>query len=474
MQRLRLTQTVMPSNGSRWADAALSLAIVLVLAVPSGLLAQETTDGPRAGRSPFTPSLGSATTPGQNPTGNQDPANGPLGNSATQVLPDPRANEQRTTSLNDQAGTAGWQQHVPGSPQPGSPNDPPAEITKVSQSFSQLPNDGGQVWREYDIRPYTLQMSAADKPEQALTEWILKHTGTEMWFAEPLGILHASREKVIVYHTPEVHNQIKPIIDRFNYTQGQKVSAQVNLVTVGSPNWREVAYPYLEPIAVSSQHVEAWLVSRENAALLLNQLSRRSDYRSHAAGTMTVANGQKLELKKETPTQFIRSLRWTPGNVTPVQPIMAQINEGYSLSISFLNSLDGQSIESSITCNVDQIEKLTQVKIPTSLQAQQRGLIGRAAATTDTINLNIPQFVSWRLHERVRWPVDHVLLISCGVVATPNTDGGRPNSGIGQLLAGGASRADALLFIDYRGPGGPMAPQTAGGIPDSMRAIAPK
>ena len=30
------------------------------------------------------------------------------------------------------------------------------------------------------------------KPEQAITDWILRETGTEVWFSEPLGILNAS------------------------------------------------------------------------------------------------------------------------------------------------------------------------------------------------------------------------------------------------------------------------------------------
>ncbi len=435
---------------------------------------QSTTDAPRGKRGPFTASFGNPAQPAANPLGAQDPQRTAVGNSATQVLPDPTAGGQRSTTLNDQSASSGWQQHAPGGPQTQSSPSVPQEITKVTQTFSQLPNDGGQVWREYDIRPYTLQISAADKPEQAVKDWILKHTGVDLWFADPLGILHASREKVIVYHTPEIHNQVKPIIDRFNYTQGQKVSAQVHLVTVGSPNWREVAYPYLEPVAVSSQHVEAWLISRENAALLLNQLSRRTDFRSHAAGTMTVANGQKLELKRETPTQFIRSLRWTPGDVTPVQPIMSQINVGYSLAISFLNSLDGRTIEASITCNVDQIEKLNQVRIPISLQAQQRGLIGRATNTADTLTINVPQFVSWRLHERVLWPVDQVLMMSCGVVATPSNEGGRSGGALAQLLAENATRADALLFIDYRGPATGASLQTAEAVtPDSLRPLSP-
>ena len=69
---------------------------------------------------------------------------------------------------------------------------------KITKGAGVLPNEHGQVWREYDISPYTQRVRDVDKPEQAVIDWILRETGTEVWFAEPLGILkrqqhHAAR-----------------------------------------------------------------------------------------------------------------------------------------------------------------------------------------------------------------------------------------------------------------------------------------
>src|SRR6187401_3512750 len=63
---------------------------------------------------------------------------------------------------------------------------------KVTKGQGVLPNDYGQVWREYDISPYTLRVRDVTKPEQAVIDWVLRETGTEVWFSEPLGILNAS------------------------------------------------------------------------------------------------------------------------------------------------------------------------------------------------------------------------------------------------------------------------------------------
>ena len=51
-----------------------------------------------------------------------------------------------------------------------------------------LPNAQGQVWREYDISPYTVRVTSTNRPEQAIVDWVLRETGYEARHAEPLGI----------------------------------------------------------------------------------------------------------------------------------------------------------------------------------------------------------------------------------------------------------------------------------------------
>jgi hypothetical protein len=300
--------------------------------------------------------------------------------------------------------------------------------------------------------PYTSQVTNSDAPQQAIIEWILRQTGKEMWFRQPLGILSATREKLIVYHTPEIHNEIHALVDRFVYTRGQKSNAVLNLVTVANPSWRESAYNLLQPIDVHSPGVEAWLVSKEKASLLYNQLSQRSDFKNHSSGMVSLHNGQPLRVEKRAPVQFVRGLRWTPGQMPGYQPLLTQINEGYTLDLSFLDSLDGKSIEVSIACDVDQVERFTTVKVPVMNPTP-----GGGPALNEKMNLQIPQLVSWRLQERIRWPSDQVLVISCGVVAEPHSSPARPLAG---LLEQNKGRADALLFIDFRGPESPRTAQT--------------
>ena len=316
-----------------------------------------------------------------------------------------------------------------------------------------LPNEAGQVWREYDISSYTSKVTSVNNPQQALLDWVLRETGNEMWFNEPLGILHATKSRLIVYHTPEIQSAVKDIVDRFVRTRGQLQSFNINLVTIGNPNWRAAAYPLLQTVDVESPGVEAWLVSKENAALLFNQLKSRTDFKEHSGGTVNSHDGQSFVLEKTKPVLFVRSLRWLPGQFPGYEPQMTTINEGYSVGISPLMSLDNQSVEVAIKADVDQVESLTPVKVP----------VGGA-----NVDLNVPKVISWRLHERFRWPSDQVLLVSSGVVADPQpesaTGGFGPFRGIGLGAAKQkAGRSDALLMIEYRGPSnGASLPRSAG------------
>ena len=368
--------------------------------------------------------------------------NGRLGNSPR--VADARPENSRSSSV--------------GNNRPEGSNTKPISGASVSRSMDKLPNSAGQVWREYDIAPYTSKVQSVDNPQQALLDWILRETGTEMWFNQPLGILHATKSRLIVYHTPEIQSAVKDIVDRFVRTRGQLQSFNINLVTIGNPNWRAQAYPFLQTVDVASPGVEAWLVSKENAAQLFNQFKNRPDFKEHSGGTVKTHDGQSFVLEKTKPVPFVRSLRWLPGQFPGYEPLITTINEGYTVGLSPLLSLDNQSVEIAIKCDVDQVESLTPVRVP----------IGGINNTVNNVDLNVPKVVSWRLHERIRWPADQVLLISSGVVANPQPE--PPSGGFGpfrSLGLGGnqrrVNRSDALLMIEYRGPSdGASLPQSAG------------
>jgi hypothetical protein len=102
-------------------------------------------------------------------------------------------------------------------------------------------------------------------------------------------------------------------------------------------------------------------------------------------------------------------------------------------------SLDGKTIDAVIKCHIDQVEKL----IPIPVEVLSGG-------KRQSVQIQVPQLVSWRLHERFRWPAENVLVLSCGVVATP-TDSQTTSRPLPMLSGVLPRRADALLFLESKG-----------------------
>ncbi|HND52857.1 MAG TPA: hypothetical protein PLV92_10690, partial [Pirellulaceae bacterium] len=141
------------------------------------------------------------------------------------------------------------------------------------------------------------------------------------------------------------------------------------------------------------------------------------------------------------PKTYVRSVRPRDTVVPGFDSDMATIEEGYSMQVSPLFSLDGRSVDLAIKCHVDQVEKLVPVAVDLP------GFGGQWQRT----QVQVPQVVSWRLNERFRWPTDQVLLLSCGVVANPAAEAKPAGLGLMGQLMSNTGRADALVFVDCQG-----------------------
>jgi hypothetical protein len=312
-----------------------------------------------------------------------------------------------------------------------------AGITRITRGLDVLPNEDGQVWRTYDISPYVAQIRDVKKPQQAIVDWILRETGTDLWFHEPLGILSSTDDAILVYHTPEIQTKVQQIIDRFVSSRGKQELFSLRLMTVGNPNWRAKVYPMLKPVEVRTPGIEAWLLSKENAALLIGEFRKRSDFQQYNSPDVAIQVGQPYELSRFTPRTYIKSLRVPDFRFPQGQLESKTINEGFALEYSPLRSLDGRMMECSIRCEVDQIEKMQDVRLDAV----------DGTGRTIPVTIQIPQVASWRLLERFQWPADQVLLLSCGVVASPEPQ----TSGARLPFVGTGRRADALVLIECKG-----------------------
>jgi hypothetical protein len=303
-----------------------------------------------------------------------------------------------------------------------------------------LPANHGQLWKEYDLREYTSRVTTTARPEQGVIDWILRETGTEVWFTEPLGLLSADRDTLYVYHTQEMQRLVGELVNRMVASRAEPYALGIRLVTVNNPNWRGKTLSLMQSVTVQSPGVDAWLLTKENSVVLLGDLRQRADFREHQSLVLVIPNGQSQSMVRLRPRNYVRSVHLT-NTAIGYELETSQIQEGYSLQISPLVTQDSKTIDAVIKCQIDQIDHL----IPVGMDVPQG-----AGQVRQTVRIEVPQMVSWRLHERFRWTTENVLLLSCGVVATPS-DVPKTSPPLPRLMGGTPSRADALLFIEFLG-----------------------
>jgi hypothetical protein len=324
---------------------------------------------------------------------------------------------------------------VGGAPTIAPSTEPPAAAAgRNVRTSGVLPNDQGQIWREYDISPYTLRVSGSDRPQQAMVDWILRETGYETWHGETVAMLSATPRVLRVYHTPDMQRTVAEIVNRFVSQTAETHAYGIRLCTVAYPDWRARAQRLLRPVPVQTEGAEAWLLNKEDAASLKVELSKRSDYRNHGSPRLMVNDGQIAAVNLTSARPFVRSIL-SPGTHQPgLEPNVGQINEGIQFEIQPLLSLDGQTIDAMLKCNITQVEKM----VPVRLEAPSTFPQGR-----QWYSVEIPQVVSCRFHERFRWPRDKVLLVSMGMVPRPG-----PQTSLKLPLGNSTPRGDALIFIE--------------------------
>lgn len=421
--------------------------------------------GPGAAQSPVATSL-APTDPAANS------ATAPAGPAATVPLLDPGRPTWHQTTATDPApaatpipsatrftspGAGGTVAAMPFTPV----SNTRTSIAKVTNGNGTLPNDHGQVWREYDISPYTLRVTSTNRPEQAIVDWILRETGYEAWHSEPLGILGADHRTLRVYHTPEMQAVVGQMVDRFVNGAAETHAFGLRVVGISSPSWRAKAQRILHPVPVQSQGIQAWLLAKEDASLLLADIRKRSDFREYNTPHLLVTNGLAAVVSTMHPHNYTSGVTLHPEQAHPgFEPQVSQFEEGFSLELDPLLSLDGKSIDAMIKCHIDQLERLVPVTVdvPTVLAPRQH------------TEIEVPQWSSYRVHERFHWPVDQVLLLSMGVVAAPATPTSDSSS---SFMFSTPARTELLVFVASKGAGGTpptAAPQsTASGAPQTYQ-----
>jgi hypothetical protein len=235
---------------------------------------------------------------------------------------------------------------------------------------------------------------------------------------------------------------VKDLVDRFVGSEAETCTFSLRVVTVDQPNWRARAQRLLRPVAVQTPGVSAWLMEKEDAAVLLADLQHRSDFREHSSPYLLVNNGQSTAVSTVRPRSYVRDVIARGDLPAGFEEVPGQVEEGFSLDFSPLLSTDRKMIDATVKCEINQVEKIIPValELPTAVSPRQRAKI------------EVPQITHFRFHERFRWPIDQILLVSMGMVALPLPVDGKPAvAGIPLPFGAAPPRADLLVLVDCKG-----------------------
>jgi hypothetical protein len=299
---------------------------------------------------------------------------------------------------------------------------------------SPLPSDEGQLLETYDIGPFVEQAGAGS--QKLVVDWILQETGYATWHGGQLAALSANATTLSCFHVPEVQAQVAEVVRRFVEDAASPHRFLVRVVGVGSPSWRKNTTGAMQPLPATTPGVQAWMMSRESAALLVATLRARSDFREVPTGPLLAANGQPAVIAGGRRQPYVRDVATVATAPAGWQAIEGGCDEGISVEVQPLMSVDGGAVEAIIRCRIDQLERMAAVTVDVPV-AQQGG-----------VAIQVPQSSSLRVGERFRWPSSQTLVIGLGLVPWPVPDPATP--GTPTLLPPAARRMDVLVIVEPR------------------------
>jgi hypothetical protein len=315
-----------------------------------------------------------------------------------------------------------------------SPVDGADELSADPPGFS-LPSYGnsGQVWRDYNLAPYTNRLATLAHPEQAVVEWILRQTGPETWHGEDIAVLSATRGRLRVFHRGEVQDQVSEIVERFTRPVQAQVSLRVQFATTTDLNWRSGLIHLLKPVAYGSEGQQVWLIAPEDAALIRNRLPPDRSV-APLSQHISAKNGQETAVESGRSVTYISGLDLAGGTYLAYQPVVGRLQEGIKLILIPLWTADGSAL--------DVVVKLTTRAVQKLHHAQ--GAAPLSSGNQETV-MQVPEAVATTFDQTLRWPTSQVLLISAGI-QPQNLTARRGAFGFG------ATATEMLLLVEVAPP----------------------
>jgi len=247
-------------------------------------------------------------------------------------------------------------------------------------AFAQLPNQNGQIWREY---PVIVPME--NTSPLAIVEYIRRETGEAAWIGDNFGLISCDGQKLYVYHAPPMQQRVAEIIARFMRPETQNVQFVTKLQfhsfskNLGVADIRQPIYQYLNPIlepdgtssVCKTPGVTAYWVAKENVPKFREALeSTLRDIQScisiEGPGVMTF-NGQTACVQDITNVPYVADVAAIRREgTTGHQPIVRMLEQGRTIQTFSLLSWDCQMVTSDVSATISALTMMDSVNMGTT------------------------------------------------------------------------------------------------------------
>ena len=143
----------------------------------------------------------------------------------------------------------------------------------------------------HPARPLASQSGVGAGSQKYIVDWVLQETGYAAWHGVVPASLSADENRLVVFHQAQMQERVGEIVARFTTAADTPQRFSVRVMGVGTPSWRNDARALLHGIPAATPGVQAWIMSREEAATLLAMFRRRGDCAELPTGAVQAANG---------------------------------------------------------------------------------------------------------------------------------------------------------------------------------------
>jgi hypothetical protein len=339
---------------------------------------------------------------------------------------------------------------------------PPRQAPKADESEEEGTettgfDEPGHRWMSYDISKYMqLPHDQTIPPQNAIIDWILRRQGTGIWHGAKVAALVANKTHVKAYHSDKWLTEVGEIVERFTDSTADILKVRIRFIAAADPRWRYMVLSRMNLLGGGPQGQQIWTMSLTDATMAITQMQVYQGFELLADQQVEMINGQTLSMTTSEKKPYNPGLqRQATANNQSTEASFNQLSEGVFLKFSPLLTYNGDAVDGSIELSCNTVKTMIKTRV----------LAGREQGANE-VTVDVPEVVSSRLVQTVRWSIGQTLVISGGI--HPGMLVKNKNGFLNLRIPGTVpTQTETLILVDVETP---TSPARAAGNSTNLRS----